>query len=195
VVVAIIGIMTAIVAPRFSATFSRATLGGTARHLVGTMAYLRNVAAKEGRSYFLNIDLDKNKYSASYIKDDVDLSQLGYEDFDFLTEEIFEPVNDAFVKPTRLKKKIVFARVILEDGTDVYEGIARIELRPDGTADETIIHLTKPNLTNPKEKGYTVHLEHYNGQARVCRGHLDLEDLSIPVLTEREPSRRPEDAL
>ena len=54
VVITIMGIIMAITLPRFSSTFSKATLGGTARGLAGTMAYLRNAAAKHGTGGILH---------------------------------------------------------------------------------------------------------------------------------------------
>jgi prepilin-type N-terminal cleavage/methylation domain-containing protein len=188
VVITIIGIMTMVVAPRFSATFSRVSLGGTARHLAGTMGYLRNLAAKDGRTYYLNINLDENEYLATYLRADVDVSQLDYDYLDFLDEEVYARVSDAFVRPTYLKRKIAFSRVILEDGTEAYQGVARIEFRPDGTADETVIH-----LTDSKERFYTVYLEGYNGEATVYRGVYIPPP--PPELTAREPPKRAQDAL
>jgi len=50
VVLTIMGIMMVVTVPRFSSSLSKATLGGAARGLAGTIVYLRNAAAKEGRS-------------------------------------------------------------------------------------------------------------------------------------------------
>jgi len=188
VVITIMGIMTAITLPRFSSTFSKATLGGTARGLAGTMAYVRSAAAKDGRSYFLNIDLDNHEYWITYFNEEADLSQIEYEELDILDEEIYTELRDAFVARTKLQKKIEFAQVVLGDGEKISDGVVQIEFRPDGTADETVIH-----LMNPKERFYTVYLEHYNGQARAYRGVVGLEPL--PELTEREPARSSSDAL
>jgi prepilin-type N-terminal cleavage/methylation domain-containing protein len=188
VVIAIMGIMMAVTLPRFSSSLSKATLGGTARALAGTIAYLRNAAAKEGRSYFLNIDLNNHQYWVTIINEEADLTLIDLQESDVLDDEIYAEVSDAFVARTRLQKKVAFAQVMLEDGTRVSDGLVTIEFRPDGTADEVAIH-----LTNPKERFYTVYLERYNGQAKVYKGVFLPEPL--PVLTERVPPTRPEDAL
>ena len=188
VVLTIMGIMMASVAPRFSAMFSRATLGGTARQLAGAMAYVRNLAAKDNRSYFLTIDLDHDEYEVTFFNPPPELAMAPYEELEYLDEEVYVPYTDDFIKTTRLQKKVSFARVILEDGTELYDGSARIAFRPNGTADETVVH-----LTNPSEKFYTVHLERYNGQATVYKGVV--VPALPPELTEREPPRRAEDAL
>ncbi len=188
VVVVIIGIMMAVTAPRFSSTFSKATLGGTARALAGTMAYIRNAAAKEGRGYFLNIDLNKNEYWVTVFNEEADLSQTYNQYWDAPDEEIYKEVSDPFVSRKRLTKKIAFSRVILGDGTAVGDGAVRIEFRPDGTADETVIY-----LVNPQERVYTVYLEYYNGQASVYK--YAFVPAPPPELIEREPPRRPSDAL
>ena len=188
VVITIMGIMMAVTLPRFSSTFSKATLGGTARGLAGTMAYVRSTAVKDGRSYFLNIDLDNHEYWITYFNEEADLSLIDYEELDILDEEIYTELRDTFVARTKLQKKIEFAQVVLGDGEGISDGVVQIEFRPDGTADETVIH-----LMNPKERFYTVYLEHYNAQARAYKGVVALEPL--PELTEREPARRPSDAL
>jgi len=189
VVVTIIGIMMAITAPRFSASLSKATLGGTARGLAGTIAYIRNAAAKEGRSYFLNIDLDKEEHWATVINDEADLSLVQYQGIDLPDEELyFKEVSDGFISKKKLEKKIAFERILLPDGTDVSEGRVRIEFHPDGTTDEVVIY-----LTDSRERVYTVHLEHYNGQARVYRDTFVPEP--PPALVEREPARSARGAL
>jgi prepilin-type N-terminal cleavage/methylation domain-containing protein len=186
VVVTIMGIMMAITLPRFTSSFSRATLGAAARRLAGTMAYIRNAAAKEGRSYFLNIDLDNEEHWVSVINEEADLRDVDYDDVD-AEEEIFAEVTDPFIARTRLQKKVVFDRVLLEDETEFFDGVVRIEFHPDGTADGVVIY-----MTDPKERLYSLHLEHYNGQARVYKYAFVPEQ---PVLTEREPTRRFDDAL
>lgn len=188
VVLTIMGIMVAIVAPRFTATFSKVTLGGSARQLAGAISYVRNLAAKDNRSYFLTIDLDNDEYWVTYFDPPPELALMPYADLEYLEDEVYVPYKDDFIKTTRLEKKVSFARVILEDGMELYDGRARIAIRPNGTADETVIH-----LTNPSERFYTVHLERYNGQATVYRGAV-IPPLP-PELTEREPPRRAEDAL
>jgi hypothetical protein len=182
------GIMVAVVAPRFTATFSKVTLGGTARQLAGAIAYVRNLAAKNNRSYFLTIDLDHDEYWVTYFEPPPELALMPYAELEYLEDEVYIPYTDDFVKTTRLQKKVSFARIILEDGVELYDGRARIAIRPNGTADETVIH-----LTNPSERFYTVHLERYNGQATVHKGAV-IPPLP-PELTEREPPRRAEDAL
>ncbi len=189
VVVAIMGVMMAISLPRFTSTFSKATLGGTARHLAGTMGYLRNAAASHARSYFLCLDLDNNQYGTRVMDEKADLSLIGYQEYDVLDDEIFTDYADEFVSKTKLEKKIAFARVMLGDGTEVFNGTVSMEFRPDGTADEATIY-----LTDPKQRVYIVYLEHYNGQARVYKRE-DLVPRPLFELTEREPPRRPRDAF
>ncbi len=183
VVVVIMGVMAAITLPRFSGTFSRVTLGGTARGLAGTMGYIRDAAARHGRTYFLNIDFDRKRYFVTHINEEIDLSEIPYLETDFLDEEIYTQYADMVVSERQLQKKISFWRVIFEDGTEAFEGVARIEFRPNGTADEAVIQ-----ITNPKERIYSVHLERYNGQATVY--NYEYIPPPPPVLTERE---RPSD--
>ncbi len=183
VVVVIIGIMMAITAPRFSASLSKATLGGAARGLAGTIAYIRNAAARDGRSYFLNLDLDTKQYWVTIINDEADLSQVEYQQTESLDEELyFKEVTDDFLSKKKLEKKIAFEHIGLPDGTDVYDGRVRIEFHPDGTTDEVAIY-----LTDSRERVYTVYLEHYNGQARVYK-YAFVPD-PPPALVEREPPR------
>lgn len=189
VVIAIMGIMMVVTLPRFSSSFSKATLGGTARGLAGTMAYVRNAAAKEGRSYFLNIDLDNEQYWVTVINEEADLTLIDLQESDVLDDELYTEVNDAFVARSRLQKKVAFAEVRLEDGRGVSDGVVTIEFRPDGTADEVAIF-----LTNPRGRKYIVYLERYNGQARVYKREKDLPE-PLPELTERVPPTSPKDAL
>ncbi len=188
VVVVIMGVMMSITLPRFTSTFSRATLGGVARRLSGTMMYLRNAASKDGRSYFLNVDLDKEEYRVTVLRERADQLQTEYQDWDALEDEAYIEYRDDFIGRTRLEKQIAFERVILEDGSEAFDGIVRIEFRPDGTADDTVIRLMSPN-----QRVYTIHLEHYNGQARVYKYAFLPEP--PPELFEREPPRRLGDEL
>jgi len=187
VVVVIMGIVMAVTLPRFTSTFSKATLGGTARRLAGTMAYLRNAAARDGRSYFLNIDLDNHEYWVAVFNEEMDLSQIDFEVEDTY-EEMYTEFSDGFAARTRLQKKIEFAEVLLGDGEKIFDGILQIEFRPNGTTDEVVIH-----LTNPKERFYTVYLEGYNGQATAYK-HVFVPE-PLPVLDYREPLADPKDAL
>jgi prepilin-type N-terminal cleavage/methylation domain-containing protein len=207
VVVLIMGIMMAVTAPRFASSLSKATIGATARRLAGTIVYLRNAAAREGRSFFLNLDLDKNEHFVTVIKEKGELTELEYQeyqDLDFPEGEIYTEFSDDFVSRTRLQKKIAFAGVVLRDGTPIFDGSVSIELRPNGTADDgSAIYFGETNqmpyegtvirLTDSREKVYTVYLQHYNGEATVYKYEYVPEP--APVLVEREPPRRPEDAL
>ena len=193
VVVVIMGIVMAITLPRFTGTFSRATLGGAARGLAGTMVYIRDAAARHGRSYFLDIDLENNKYSVTYIDEEADWSEIAYQESEFPDEEMYSQFSDSVVSETVLQKKVSFLEIMLADGTEVSEGVVRIEFRPDGTADEVVIH-----LTNPKEKVYSVYLEHYNGQPTVYRANSPDQKFVPPyppVLTERESPTELRDEL
>jgi len=187
VVVTIMGILMTITFPRFSSIFSKATLGGMARRLAGTMAYLRNAAAKEGRSFFLNLDLDNEEYRAKVINPEAAVSVIDYETA-VDDEYIYSDFKDAFVGRTRLPRKIYFSKVMLGDGSEVSDGMVMIEFRPDGTANEAAIY-----LTDPKGRVYTVYLEHYNGQARVYKRAFVPK--APPVLSEREPPARLRDNL
>jgi prepilin-type N-terminal cleavage/methylation domain-containing protein len=187
-VVLIMGIMMGITFPRFSAFFSKANIGATARRLAGTMGYLRNAAARDGQSYFLNLDQEKNEYWVTVIKKNAELSQVEYQDTEVLDDEMYIEVKNAFLSRVRLEKKIAFAGVILEDGTKVLDQRVIIEFRPDGTADEAVVR-----LTDARERAYSVYVEHYNGQATVYKYAVVPE--VPPTLTEREPPRRPDEAL
>jgi prepilin-type N-terminal cleavage/methylation domain-containing protein len=191
VVIIIIGIMMSVTVPRFGSMFSKASLGAAARRLAGTMGYLRNAAAKEGRSYFLNIDLETHEFWVTVVSEGADpylINQGGF--VDPQDEELsgYEEVADPFLRRTRLEKQIAFERIVLPNGAEVVEGRFMIEFRPDGTADETLIY-----MRNPKGKIYTLHLEQYNGQARLYKFAYAPDPL--PELTEREPPERPIDAL
>jgi len=182
------GMIVAITAPRLSSTFSKATLGGGARGLAGAMAYLRNAAAREGRSYFLTVDLDQEEYWAAVMNDDPDLIQTEYQDPDALDDAMYTEVTKGLVSRTRLRKAVAFSHVEFQDGGPVSDGTVRIEFRPDGTADEAVVCIAKPN-----GRAYTVYLEQYNGQATVYKGMFVPEP--PPVLTERERPSDPRDAL
>jgi Tfp pilus assembly protein FimT len=191
VVVVITSIIVAVTVPRFSSTFSRVTLGGTARGLAGAMVYLRNAASKENRSYFLTIDFDEQKYGVQVIAEKAEEDEtpyMSYAEPDMLDDGFYTKYSDAFVSETRLQKKIVFERATLEDGTPVFEGALRIEFRPDGTADEVVIY-----LMDPKERVYSVYLEGYNGQPRVYKYPFVPEP--PPELIERERSRDERETL
>jgi len=192
VVIALLSIMMGISVPRFTRMMAETNVGSTARRLAGEILYLRNLAAKDGRTYYINIDFAQNTYSVMIKKSLADIEVPEEPGFSFadeyeraLEEAKYQKFSDEFVGMVKLKKKVAIIDVVLADGTVVDEELEqplKIAFYPDGTADKATVH-----FTNPHNDYYTVEIRPLTSRAYVFDYYAEpKEEIELEYEEEEE---------
>lgn len=160
VVLALLVIVIGISVPKFTRMMDDTNVGSSARRLAGEVLYIRNLAAKNSRVFYLNIDFAENSYSIMVKKPltEIELPEnieylYDYEYERALKKAMYKEYKDEFVGKTKLKRKVMFLDVILAEDKIIEEESVKIALYPDGTSDKATIH-----FTNPKNDYYTVEI-------------------------------------
>lgn len=127
-VILIVGVMMAIVVPRFGDR-GRAELLSTARQIAAAFRYLRHEAILNGRSYRLMFDMDNRLIFVA-------IGDAGG------AENLFARDEDNAVGKIRLKEPISISDVNLPLVTGrVAEGTVWTTFYPDGYVDITVVHI------------------------------------------------------
>jgi len=178
VVLTLLLLVVGITVPRFARIVADNNVGSAARRFAGEVLYLRNLAAKNGRTFYINIDPPTNSYRVLVKKP---LSEIeAPEDFDYLDyyeyqqameENKYKQYSDGFVGTTRLRGQVEFLDVMLADGTVVKEEPVKIAFYPDGKADKVAVH-----FTNSKNDFYTVEIRPFTARPKVFEIYRELQE-------------------
>jgi prepilin-type N-terminal cleavage/methylation domain-containing protein len=170
IVLLILAIAASFVIPRLRSADSTALTSGAAR-LATTARYLYEEAAFRRRPMRLNLDLDKQTYWVTVLKDDPDNPD----------ESEFVLDDSPLARPTVLPPSVAFADVVLPTLGVVREGLVFAQFFPEGYADPLVVH-----LTNTRHEFATLALEPLTGRTRVADAYVDLD--ARRVADARDPS-------
>jgi type II secretion system protein H len=156
VVLLVIGVVVALVVPRFRDQ-SHAELMSATRKLAVTFRFLQHEAILNGRVYQLNFDLDQQRYFVS--------SAEAGDEFGDAQRESGILASDVALPAT---VQIADVDVPLVSGK-LYQGVAFARFYPDGYVDPTVVHLDNG------QEAYTLYVpDGLTGRAYVAAGYLDL---------------------
>jgi type II secretion system protein H len=148
-VVLLIGLFSAVSAPMLLG-FGDNRLEPNARRLAGTVKYLYNEAALNGREYHLTFNLDEGTFRARVMREDGELA----------------PVPGRWGEQT-LKGDVRFQDVAVT-GRGLYSsGEATSVIYPTGWLEETIIHLRQG------DKVLTVRVKPFTGTSEIYEGYRE----------------------
>ena len=144
-VLLVLGIVMAIMLPRFSGTLERQQLRSTINVMHGTVRYLQAYAALTKRVYRLTFDLDRQVMSVCYFEGDTCTPEMGRELRDYV-----------------LPASVHILDVVSPQGAKTRAGEAATHFHPTGLAEPSIIHLG----TNSNQKA-TLVIEPLAGRVKV----------------------------
>lgn len=150
IVVLLIALMSALSIPLLG-NVSDADLNAAGRRLAGSVKYLYNESALEGRPFRLQFDLDNNLISAQQQR---------------LENGEWEEVTGRF-KPAKLPRSVQMHRVKVEGSGSVTSGTTEMIIHPVGWLDETTLHLVDG------KKKMTVWFSPLTGTAEFYEGHRE----------------------
>ncbi len=147
VVLVIVGLVLAVVTPRFGAMLTRGTLRSEARRLSAAARHLSGEAARTGKPHYLNIDVGKDAY---WVTVDEGRGRPA---------EPSDPLAAAYV----LSEGVRFKDVAVAGRGGRAGGVQRIGFFRRGENDEAVIHLSD----NARRRNISVHLKPYGGRTAI----------------------------
>jgi len=150
-VLLVLGIVMAIVLPRFGGTLERQQLRSTINVIHGTVRYLQAYAALTKRVYRLTFDLDRQVMSVCYFQGET------------CTPEASRELRD-YVLPA----SVHILDVVSPQGTKTRAGEAATHFHPTGLAEPSIIHLG----TDSNQKA-TLVIEPLAGRVKVFDDYVE----------------------
>ena len=179
VVMVIILSVAAIGVPRLVSWVNDENLGAESRQLAGMVRYVRNEAARRQKRFYLAIDIEENTYWIDVQRDRDEYERPSYSvSWRDSGDDDYTPYEDQFVKRRELRRRIVFDRVVGDDGREEHYGTVRIEFRPDGTTETMAIY-----LKNTQERVATLVLDGDTGKIEIFDYFFEPEPK--PVLYEQ----------
>jgi type II secretory pathway pseudopilin PulG len=154
-VILVIGIIGAVVLPRFGGVLDRYQLRRTVNTMRGTVRYLHARAALTKRIYRLVLDLDKQRIWYCY------LDRLTHDCQIERTRELGE---------YRLPETVRIVDVTDPQGKKIREGEAMTHFHPTGLAEPSTIH-----LRGGAGRQMTIRIEPLAGSVKVLDGYVDPE--------------------
>lgn len=156
-VLLIIGIVIALVVPRFTDQ-SRAALVAQTRKLAAVVRFLQDEAVLNGRVYQLNFDLDRQRYFVTSAEEGESLGGGFQHESGILARDTVLPAN---VQIADVNVPMV--------GGKLSEGVAFAHFYPDGTIDQLVVHLDNG------QEAFTLYIpDGFTGHAYVASGYLDV---------------------
>ena len=150
-VILVLGIVMAMVLPRFTGTLERQQLRSTINVVHGTVRYLQAYAALTKRVYRLTFDLDRQVMSVCHYEGER------------CTPEASRELRD-YVLPANVR----ILDVVSPQGTKTRVGEAATHFHPTGLAEPSIIHLA----TNSNQKA-TLVIEPFAGRVKVFDDYVE----------------------
>jgi prepilin-type N-terminal cleavage/methylation domain-containing protein len=178
VVMTILMAVAAIAVPRLLSWADEGNMGAECRRLAGVMRYVRNEAVRRQRSLFLAISTEERAYWVETRRDPSEIEKpTFYTSWDEPVDTEYEPYEDDFVGRHELRQRLVFDRVVFDDGSEEQFATARIEFRPDGTSQTAAVYM----MLDEHRKA-TVMINGDTGRVKVFDSEEELEPR--PVLYE-----------
>ncbi len=185
IVILIIGLIMAIVAPNFVNLLRSTKTGSAARRLAGYMKYVQDKAARENTEYIVVFDLKLNQYWAATELPEEEMPPEYY----YVTEserlKMRYPVykdKDGFLERVDLEPGITIPLIIDEknyEHTGDTDGYYNIFFYPDGTATRTTLY-----IQGHDEEIITIYIKPFTGEAEIYEGYRKIDPL--PELTEED---------
>ena len=150
-VILVLGIIMAMVLPRFTGTLERQRLRSTINVVHGTVRYLQAYAALTKRVYRLTFDLDRQVMSVCHYEGET------------CTPEASRELRD-YVLPANVR----ILDVVSPQGTKTRAGEVATHFHPTGLAEPSIIHL----VTDSNQKA-TLVIEPFAGRVKVFDDYVE----------------------
>ena len=158
-VILVIGIVGALVLPRFGSLLDRQQMRRTVNVVRGMVRQLHAKAALTKRVYRLTFDLDAQQLTVCYLQS---LPSTGLEDDVCVAEPSREMRGYAMPDTVQLLDVVSF------EGIKVREGAAMMHFHPTGLAEPTVVHLQTPDETH-----VTLFIEALAGRVKVVYGYAE----------------------
>ena len=158
-VILVIGIVGALVLPRFGGLLDRQQMRRTVNVVRGMVRQLHAKAALTKRVYRLTFDLDEQQLNVCYLES---LPATGSEADTCTAESAREMRGYAMPDAVRL------VDVISPEGEKVREGTAMTHFHPTGLAEPSVVHLQTPD-----ESHVTLFIEALAGRVKVVYGYAE----------------------
>lgn len=150
IVVLLIALFSALTVPMVTGVGEN-RLDSSARRLAGTVKYLYNEAALNGREYRLVFDIDKGTYQGKSLETDGDLAEKA-----------------GLGKKRLLKGDVQFEDVNILGRGRFSSGEISMGISPVGWMEETIVH-----LRDKRGRKLTLRMMPYTGTTKVYEGYRD----------------------
>ena len=160
-VILVIGIVGALVLPRFGGIVDRQQVRRTVNVLRGMVRQLHAKAALTKRIYRLTFDLEEQRVTVCYLES---LSTVREGDVACVTESSREMRGYVMPKAVRLLD------VVSSSGEKVREGAAMTHFHPTGLAEPSVVHLQTSD-----EAHVTLFIEALAGRVKVVHGYAERE--------------------
>ena len=158
-VILVIGIVGALVLPRFGGLLDRQQMRRTVNVMRGMVRQLHAKAALTKRVYRLTFDLDQQLLSVCFLES---LPATGSEDDTCVAEPAREMRGYAMPDAVQLLDVVSF------EGKKVREGTAMTHFHPTGLAEPSVVHLQAPD-----ESHVTLFIEALAGRVKVVYGYAE----------------------
>lgn len=158
-VILVIGIVGALVLPRFGGLLDRQQMRRTVNVVRGMVRQLHAKAALTKRVYRLTFDLDQQLLSVCFLES---LPATGSEEDTCVAEPSREMRGYAMPDAVQLLDVVSF------EGKKVREGTAMTHFHPTGQAEPSVIHLQTPD-----ESHVTLFIEALAGRVKVVYGYAE----------------------
>jgi prepilin-type N-terminal cleavage/methylation domain-containing protein len=155
-VILIIAIVLSLAVPRLRSV-SRSELSAQARRLSNTFRLLRSEAILNGQVYQLRYDLNRDRYWAVAVDPETG-------DVQVLRE------SGSLARGVSLQEPIAFGDVVLPESIGkVFEGGAWTNFYPDGSVDQTVIHI------DDGYDAFTLWVDPFSGRLFLSQGYRDID--------------------
>jgi len=158
-VILVIGIVGALVLPRFGGLLDRQQMRRTVNVMRGMVRQLHAKAALTKRVYRLTFDLDQQHLSVCFLES---LPAAGSADDTCVAEPSREMRGYAMPDAVQLLDVVSF------EGKKVREGTAMTHFHPTGLAEPSVVHLQTPD-----ESHVTLFIEALAGRVKVVYGYAE----------------------
>lgn len=160
-VILVIGIVGALVLPRFGGLLDRQQLRRTVNVVRGMVRQLHAKAALTKRVYRLTFDLDEQRLSVCHLQS---LASTALEDQVCVAESSRE------MRGYALPQAVQLLDVVSSEGAKIHEGSAMTHFHPTGLAEPSVVHLQTPD-----EAHVTLFIEALAGRVKVVYGYVERE--------------------
>ena len=160
-VILVIGIVSALVLPRFGSLLDRQQMRRTVNVVRGMVRQLHAKAALTKRVYRLTFDLDAQQLTVCHLQS---LPSTGSED----STCVAEPSRE--MRGYAMPDAVEILDVVSPEGKKVSEGVAMTHFHPTGQAEPSVVHLQTPDETH-----VTLFIEALAGRVKVVYGYAERE--------------------